>query len=138
MLPTTFQKQPSVCSLVFDTKDLPPFLLQNIHEPVSEIVYYLQALVDDKTSDAKRCLILPSIISLAHFFNVLPEEVIAALRNLKKQGYYNIAGGLYGHISLYGKEQHQSGAKERMYDKAWQWFSRPCQDIVNNRLLNAS
>jgi hypothetical protein len=137
MVQNTLQKQPSVCSLVVDTKDLPPFVLQNTHDPVPEVTYYLQVLADDKTSDAKRCLILPSIITLAHFFNVVPEEVIAALRNLKQEGYYNISGGLYGHISLYGKEQHQGWTKGTT-SKAWQWLSRPHQNIINSHLLNVS
>jgi len=90
-----------------DIEHFPPFMLQNTKDPLPELTRYLKSMVDEEITGPKKCLMLPSVLTLSAYFDVMPEEVMIALREIKEQGYYNISGGLYGHVSLYGKNQRQ-------------------------------
>lgn len=98
------------CS-VLDIDDLPPALLDNPTNPVSQIAAYLKQLVNHHAVGAKGSLLLPSVEVFAGFFRVPPHTVWKALAELREQGYYSISGGLYGHVTLWNK--HNSAQTRR-------------------------
>jgi hypothetical protein len=47
------------------------------------------------------CLLLPSLQSLAMFFDVKEFELMDTLHAMRKEGYDNFVPGLYGHITMW-------------------------------------
>ncbi len=86
---------------ILSLNDLPPPAIAGGIKSPSQMVRYFQQLCQHAEDSTKRCLLLPSVSSLAKHFNVTPMDIRQALSMLKQSGYDNLAGGLYGHITLW-------------------------------------
>lgn len=67
------------------------------------VLDYLIQVITEHPWPGKQCLLLPSITTLSQVLRVSPEMINQALRLLKQAGFDNVAGGLYGEISLWSK-----------------------------------
>ncbi len=69
---------------------------------------YIQQILDSTTDPAQEHVLLPSLMTFARLLNIPPREVQAAFLELRNQGYHTLAGGYYGHVSVWKPKPYGS------------------------------
>lgn len=67
----------------------------------SGIIPTLLGFIEGQDVSSGGCLLMPSLLALAKYFDVPPSEVHAAFARLKSYGYDVMIPGHYGHITLW-------------------------------------
>lgn len=88
-------------SKVIDLEDLKPVSFKNHPHAARELAVYFLDFIQERQTHSEYFFLLPSLDSLAEFFEIPHTDIQKAFHRLRIQGHESFIPGYYGNISLW-------------------------------------